>query len=65
MFQGKNNRNTVFWHLRSRPMVYNGPRAVKHMVGIKIFRGIERMACFFHWLKGYDPHAPRDLSGPY
>lgn len=22
------------------------------------------MACFFHWLKGYDPHAPRDPSGP-
>lgn len=30
------------------------PRAVKHMVRIKIFRGIERMVCFFPWLKGYD-----------
>lgn len=30
------------------------PRAVKHMVRIKIFRGIERMVCFFLWLKGYD-----------
>lgn len=55
MYKDTNNRNTVFCHLRNRPMICNVPWAVKHMVGIKICRGIERMACFFHWLKGYDP----------